>query len=159
MSVTAAELLRKFSSPNQHLMNSLLERVSVALFGEHDWSVRLPAVTFGILTVPAMYWLARPVMKGWQSLAVALLTAVSYHHIWFSQNARGYSGFLFFSVLSVGALWRLVETPNRKWIAVYAVTAILSLMSLIIAAFSIAALNTASCAGPFGAVSPLLRPS
>jgi 4-amino-4-deoxy-L-arabinose transferase-like glycosyltransferase len=135
MSVTVGELFRTFSSPNQHLMNSLLERLSVAALGEHDWTVRLPAAVFGILTVPAMYWLARSVMGGWQSLAVAFLTAVSYHHIWFSQNGRGYSGYLLFSVIATGALWRLIESPRRRWIALYVVSAVLALSSLIIAAF------------------------
>jgi mannosyltransferase len=127
-------------------MNSLLARASVALLGEHDWTVRLPAVIFGIATVPAMYWLARPIMRPWQSLAVAFLTAVSYHHIWFSQNARGYSGYLLFSVLATGALWRLVERPRRRWIALYAIAAILALSSLIIAAFVIIAHVTLAAA-------------
>ena len=139
MSVSLGELFRTFSSPNQHLMNSLLERLSVAALGEHDWTVRLPAAVFGIATVPAMYWLARPIMRGWQSLAVAFLTAVSYHHIWFSQNGRGYSGYLLFSVLATGALSRLLGTPRRRWIALYALCAVLALSSLIIAAFVIIA--------------------
>lgn len=116
-------------------MNSLLELASVAVFGQHDWSVRLPAAVFGILTVPAMYWLARPVMSGWQSLSVAFLTAVSYHHVWFSQNARGYSGYLFFCVLATAALWRVLETPNKRWVWTYGIAATLALASLIIAAF------------------------
>jgi mannosyltransferase len=138
-SVSVGELFRTFSSPNQHLMNSLLERLSVAALGEHDWTVRLPAALFGIATVPAMYWLARPIMRGWQSVAVACLTAVSYHHIWFSQNARGYSGYLLFSVLSTGALYRLALTGRRRWVAGYAICAVLALSSLIIAAFVILA--------------------
>jgi 4-amino-4-deoxy-L-arabinose transferase-like glycosyltransferase len=135
MSVSVGELFRTFSSPNQHLMNSLLERVSVGTFGEHDWSIRLPAAVFGMLTVPAMYWLARPIMRGWQALSVALLMAVSYHHIWFSQNARGYASYLLFSVLATASLWRVVESPRRGWIGAYVVTAVLALASLIIAAF------------------------
>jgi hypothetical protein len=134
MSVTVGELLRTFSSPNQHLLNSLLERVSVAAFGEHDWSIRLPAVLFGVLTVPAIYWLARTVMGGWQSLSVAFLTAVSYHHVWFSQNARGYSGYLLFCVIATTAFWHLIHTEERRWIWIYALSAMLGLLSLIIAA-------------------------
>ena len=137
MSVTVGELFRTFSSPNQHLLNSLLELASVRVFGEHDWSVRLPAAMFGIATVPAMYWLARPILGGWQSLSVSFLTAVSYHHVWFSQNARGYSGYLLFCVVATGALWRVIEAPGWRWIALYAVSAVLSLASLIIAAFVI----------------------
>ena len=93
------------------------------------------AVLFGIATVPALYWLARPIMKGWQALAVAFLTAVSYHHVWFSQNARGYSAYLLFCVLATGALWRLItDPPQRRWIALYAASAVFGLMSLIITA-------------------------
>jgi hypothetical protein len=134
MSVTVGELVRTFSSPNQHLLNSLLERVSVATFGEHDWSIRLPAVLFGIATVPAIYWLARTVMGGWQSLSVAFLTAVSYHHIWFSQNARGYSGYLLFCVIATTAFWHLIHSDESRWIWIYVASAVLSLASLIIAA-------------------------
>ena len=68
---------------------------------------------------------------------MAFLTAVSYHHIWFSQNARGYSAYLLFCVLATGALWRLIATPERRWIALYAVCAVLGLTSLIITAFVI----------------------
>ncbi|HUQ84403.1 MAG TPA: glycosyltransferase family 39 protein [Gemmatimonadaceae bacterium] len=133
--MSVGELFRTFSSPNQHLMNSLLELASVTVFGQHDWSVRLPAAVFGILTVPAMYLLARPVMNGWQSLSVAFLTAVSYHHVWFSQNARGYSGYLLFCVLATAALWRVIETPNKRWIWTYGVSTTFAVASLIIAAF------------------------
>ena len=136
MSVSLVELIRTFHSPNHHLLNALLERASVATFGEHDWSVRLPAALFGVATIPAMYRLARPVMGWWQSLGVAFLTAVSYHHVWFSQNARGYTGYLLFAVLATGTLWRLIDAPDRRrWIVLYVVSAMLSLMSLVIAAF------------------------
>ena len=99
--------------------------------------MRLPAALFGIATIPAMYWLARAILGGWQSLAVAFLTAVSYHHVWFSQNARGYSGYLLFCVLATGALWRVIESPDRRWVALYAISAVMALASLIIAAFVI----------------------
>ena len=138
MSLSIGEFVRTFSSPNQHLLNGLLERLSVSLFGEHDWTVRLPAVVFGIAGVPAMYWLARPVMGGWQALAVAFLTAVSYHHIWFSQNARGYSGYLLFCILATAALWRMTADGRRRWIALYVASAVLAAASLIIAGFVIA---------------------
>jgi 4-amino-4-deoxy-L-arabinose transferase-like glycosyltransferase len=108
--------------------------VSVAWFGEHYWSIRLPAVIFGIATIPAIYWLARTVMGGWQSLAVAFLTAVSYHHVWFSQNARGYSGYLLFCVIATTAFWHLIHSEESRWIWIYAVSAVLGLASLIIAA-------------------------
>jgi len=138
MSLSIGEFVRTFSSPNQHLLNGLLERASVALLGEHNWTVRLPAVVFGIATVPAMYWLARPIMRGWQALAVAFLTAVSYHHVWFSQNARGYSGYLLFCILATGALQRMSIDGRHRWVALYVSSALLAAASLILAGFVIA---------------------
>ena len=163
MSVTVGELVRTFSSPNQHLLNSLLERVSVATFGEHDWSIRLPAVIFGIATVPAIYWLARTVMGGWQSLSVAFLTAVSYHHIWFSQNARGYSGYLLFCVIATTAFWHLIHSHETRWIWIYVASAVLGLASLIIAApliathVLLASFYVFRAARRDGAIAPLVR--
>src|SRR5579871_1201233 len=41
-------IIRTYISSNQHLLYSILARISVDLFGESAWSIRLPAVLFGI---------------------------------------------------------------------------------------------------------------
>ena len=90
---------------------------SIALFGEHEWSVRLPAVMLGTATIPALYWCARRVMPRLPALGGALLLAVSYHHIFFSQNARGYAGYMLFGVLSSGLLVEgLRQDRGRTWV-------------------------------------------
>jgi mannosyltransferase len=107
------EQLTVFLSPNNHLLNTLLIKCSLALFGESEWSVRLPAVIFGTATVPALYWLTRRSLGDWSALAASLLLAVSYHHIFFSQNARGYSAYIFFSLLATGLFIRGIR--QDKW--------------------------------------------
>ena len=136
---SALEIWVSYESSNNHLLNSLLVKLSVALWGEKEWAIRLPACLFGLATVPALFWTARLAISRWAGLGAALLMAVSYHHIFFSQNARGYTSYLFFSLLSSGLLLKgLQQDRFRDW-ALYVVCMVLNFMSLLIAAFVFAA--------------------
>lgn len=112
----AAEIVTRFPSQNQHLLYSLLARASSVLFGESPFSVRLPSVLLGAATVPALYVLGRRLISPLPAAFAAGLLTVSYHHIWFSQNARGYSGLLFFAVLATWLWLRARERDDfRSW--------------------------------------------
>ncbi len=106
------ELVTTYHSLNNHLFFSLQAQLSVALFGEHPWALRLPAVLFGIASIWAVWRLAFDVAGRWPALFAALLVTVSYHHVWFSQNARGYTGLLFFALLATWLLVRAIERPR-----------------------------------------------
>ncbi len=115
--MTALEVIGTYFSSNNHLLNTLLMKASMAIFGEREWAVRLPAALFGAATVPVTYWVARLALTRLASLGAALLLAVSYHHIFFSQNARGYTAFLLFSLLATGWLAKgLEEDRARTWV-------------------------------------------
>ena len=132
-------ILTHFPSNNDHVLYSALAHLATIPFGETAAAVRSPAVLMGIASILLIYSCGNKVTNRFEALSAALLGAVSYHHIWFSQNARGYSGYLLFSVLSTGALYRLAVNGRRRWIAAYATCAVLALSSLIIAAFVILA--------------------
>lgn len=137
--LSALEVIGTYLSTNNHLLNTLLVKLSVANFGEQEWAIRLPAVIFGTATIPVLYWVARLVSSRWTSFAAALLLAVSYHHIFFSQNARGYSAYLFFSLLSSGLFIRALQQDRlRLWI-LYGVAMFLNFASLLLSAFVFAA--------------------
>jgi hypothetical protein len=133
--LSIGELYRVYGSPNQHLLKTLLIRASVGLFGESEWTVRLPAMLFGAATVPAMYWVARMTTGPGRSLAAALLLAVSYHHVWFSQSARGYSAYLLFSLLATGALCRALSDGRARWGLLYVVAMALDFASFALSGF------------------------
>lgn len=102
------EILTRFDSQNQHLLYSISARMATTLLGESAWSLRLPAVLFGVASLWATWWFGRRV-AGWrEGLLAAALLAVSYHHVWFSQNARGYTGLLLWTVLATGCFLRLL---------------------------------------------------
>ena len=48
-----------FPADNQHPLYSILARLSMLALGEAAWTVRLPAVLFGAVSVPALYLLGR----------------------------------------------------------------------------------------------------
>ncbi len=110
------EILTTFDSKNQHMLFSVLARGAVVLFGESAWTLRAPAMLFGVASVGALLWFGRLVAGRWEALAAAGIMAVSYHHVWFSQNARGYTGLLLWTLLGTGLLLRmLADRRPRSW--------------------------------------------
>jgi mannosyltransferase len=139
------EILTLFPGDNQHMFYSVLARISVVFFGEHAWTVRLPAVVFGVGAVPALYFLARELATRREALLAATLLTVSYHHVWFSQDARGYTGLLFWTLLCTTYLLRgLSSTKRSNWIA-YAVAAALGTYTHLTMVFVVAS-HAAICA-------------
>jgi hypothetical protein len=106
----AAQILTSFPDQNQHMLYSLLAHGALGLFGEHAWSLRLPSVLFGVASVWALFFLGRKISGETEAMLACGLMTVSYHHIWFSQNARGYMGLLFFTLL---ATWLWLEAMDR----------------------------------------------
>jgi 4-amino-4-deoxy-L-arabinose transferase-like glycosyltransferase len=99
---------------------SVLGHLAIVAFGEAPWALRLPAALFGIATIPMLYVLGRVVTDRREAAAAALILTVSYHHIWFSQDARGYTALLFCVLLSTYALLRWLDTGQRRFLLLYA---------------------------------------
>jgi mannosyltransferase len=117
-----AELVTTYTSLNNHMLYSLEAKTVIALFGEHPWTLRLPAALFGVASVAVAYRLAREAVGPWEARLGALLLAISYHHVWFSQNARGYTGLLFFSLLGTLYFVRAARAGSKKLWVLYGVT-------------------------------------
>jgi hypothetical protein len=105
------QILTSFPDQNQHMFYSLLAHVSIRTFGEQAWALRLPSVGFGIASIWALFLVGRRLIGEKEALLACALMTVSYHHIWFSQNARGYMGLLFFTTL---ATWLWLEAMDRN---------------------------------------------
>jgi mannosyltransferase len=119
------EIVTHFPSNNDHPLYSVLGHLSIGIFGEHAWSLRLPAFLFGLLSIPLVYILGVGITNRFEASAAATLLAISYHHIWFSQNARGYTILLFCVLLTTHLLLRGLKTNRRfDFVAFAIVTAI-----------------------------------
>lgn len=118
---TLREIVTAFPGNNNHPLYSLLAHLSVVACGEHNWTVRLPAFVFGVAGIPLLYWVAVAVTNRTEALLASLLLAVSYHGVWFSQNARGYTILLFLTLLATWLLLRLLERPSQRLAIAYGV--------------------------------------
>jgi 4-amino-4-deoxy-L-arabinose transferase-like glycosyltransferase len=104
------QILTSFPDQNQHMLYSLLAHLSLGIFGEQAWALRVPSVLLGIGSIWALFLVGRRLIGEKEALLACALMTVSYHHIWFSQNARGYMGLLFFTNL---ATWLWLEAMDR----------------------------------------------
>jgi hypothetical protein len=117
-----AELATSYPSQNQHVLYSLLARVSIVALGDSTAALRVPAVVFGVLGIAATYVLGRELLSRREALAAAALLTVSDVHVWFSQNARGYTALQFFTVLASILLLRALASDRRTTWAAWGVT-------------------------------------
>ncbi len=111
-----ADLLGGNPSLNNHPFYSLQAKAAIALFGESSWALRLPAFLFGVLGIAATWELARMVSDTTRAHVTAVLIAVSYQHVWYSQNARAYTELMFWlSVATILLIHRLRRPSLRTW--------------------------------------------
>lgn len=132
-------ILTDFPGVNQHPLYSVLAHGVVAIVGEAPWSVRLPAVVFGIVAVWTVWDAGRAFLTRTEALAAAVLVATSSHHVWFSQNARGYTMLAAFTLASTTALMRLATTGARRHYVTYVLCAVAGVYTHLTMAFVLVA--------------------
>jgi uncharacterized membrane protein len=102
---------------NNHILYSLLCKVSISFFGENEISARIPALMLGLFGIGAVYQFGRTYLNSSIGLTAAYLMAISIFHIDHSTEARGYSGFLLFSILSTYYFLKALPTQDGKsWV-------------------------------------------
>jgi 4-amino-4-deoxy-L-arabinose transferase-like glycosyltransferase len=98
---------------------------------------------FGLACIPALYALGRQVSTRREALLACALLTVSYHHVWFSQNARGYTGLLACTLVATTALMRGLDAASSRkgwsWCIAYAVATALGIYTHLTMAFVSAA--------------------
>ncbi len=108
-----------YESPNNHLLNTLLEVVSTRLFGPDPIAIRLPALLAGIALIPAVASLARRCSGRFSAgLIAAVLISCSSILIEYSVNGRGYSLVCLATVAMAYFTVGIFENPSRvnQWI-------------------------------------------
>lgn len=137
------QIVTMFPSQNQHMLYSVLGRICVVLGGESAATARLPAALFGAASIPALYFLGRRMIGSREALLACAVMTFSYHHVWFSQSARGYSGLLFFTILAAWLWLEAVRHGTPRWWISYAICVALGMwihmtMLFVLAAHGIA---------------------
>lgn len=115
------QLVTDFSSLNNHMFYSLQAKAVISVVGESAWALRLPALIFGMGSLAVIWLMGRQAAGRGAALIAVLLTAISYHHVWFTQNARGYTGLLFWTTLATLLLVQSLKKPSWKLAVAYGV--------------------------------------
>ena len=105
-------VLSNASNVNNHMFHSILAKLAVEIFGSAEWVVRLPAFFFGSLLIPAVFFLGRRIFSLPTAIFGSALTAISFYLIDYSQNARGYSMYAFFTFASILLVFSLLQKAN-----------------------------------------------
>ena len=94
------ELLENVHGP----LYSVATHLSMRLFGDDEWALRLPAALAGIAMVPAMAWAAGRWVGERAIVPAAWLTAGSPFLVWYSQESRNYTWVVLAATLAAGAI-------------------------------------------------------
>ena len=135
-----AQMISDYSM-NHHYLHDLFAKASMQVLGEQPAAIRLPAMLMGVGSIAAVWVLARQLGGSAVAHATALLLALSYHHIWFSQNARGYTGLALFGTIGLILFLRGMRDPDRKTWVWFAVMLAASVFTHLTGAFLFAALG------------------
>lgn len=104
-----------YRSPNNHVLHTLLVKISVALFGDPPAVIRLPAFISGVLVIPAVFYLSRIITGNPKSgYLSAAATAVFPYMVLFGTNARGYSLLVLLSILLAALALCFLELPSKR---------------------------------------------
>jgi len=88
--------------------------VWMKLFGINDTVLRYSSVLWGVLTIPAFFYLGKIYRSKNLGYLLAIIGALSPIMIYYSQEFRFYSMLTFLSTISIIFFLRLIETPNKK---------------------------------------------
>lgn len=133
-----ADIVTHFPSDNGHVFYSVLAHISIGLGGDTPLMLRLPAILFGIASVPLIYMMGTRITSRFEALAAAMLATVAAYHVWFSQNARGYTLLLVLTLLGTQLILDGLKTRSRKpWLLFALVSALgaYTHVSMILAVF------------------------
>jgi mannosyltransferase len=119
-------IVTHFPSENDHVFYSVLAHLSIQLGGETSLMVRLPAILFGIASIPLIYTLGTRITTRFEALSSAMLATVAAYHIWFSQNARGYTILLVLTLVGTQLILDGLRSGSRKSWLLFAVTSALA---------------------------------
>ncbi len=115
-SFSYGDIVTKFSVGDFHPpLYYLLLKFWASIFGSNDWVLRIPSVTFGILTIFIVYKIGYSLKNKRVGIIVALLLATSSLHVYYSQEARMYSLATLLVSLSFYSFIKALESKQKRW--------------------------------------------
>jgi mannosyltransferase len=107
-----ADLIKRTAHDNYPPLHNLALFAAIKLFGDSEWSLRLPSVIFGVANIVALYWLGAMTVGRVAGLIGAVLLALSPFHLWYSQEARMYSLLALAATLYAATCFHYLRAPS-----------------------------------------------
>ena len=123
-------IISDYTTPNNHIFQSVLVHFSYQLFGASPTALRLPALLAGVLLVPASFWFWRRLFDDGAALIAAGLVALSEPLIAYSTNARGYTWLTLLFLLGFTLATRLREKRNLAVWALFVAVFVLGFFTI-----------------------------
>jgi len=98
-----------------------MQALSASLFGLSGFSLALPQVICGILSIPLLFWLVKRAFGDWPGLAAAAVLAVMPVAISAERNNTIDGQLVFVLLLAIWAVWRSIETGKLRYLLLGAV--------------------------------------
>ena len=105
-------VISDYELPNNHIFHTILVYLVYHLLGDKPWVIRLPALTAGVLCIPATYLVGTMLYNRKIALVAAALTASAPAMIEYSTNARGYTLISLFTLLILACAVYVKEHRN-----------------------------------------------
>jgi mannosyltransferase len=107
-----ADLIWRAAHDNYPPLHNLALFAVIKLFGDSEWSLRLPSAIFGVANIGVLYWLGTMTFGRAAGLLGAALLAVAPFHIWYSQEARMYSLLALAATLFAATCFHYLRAPS-----------------------------------------------
>jgi uncharacterized membrane protein len=120
-------------------LHHLILHFWIILFGDSEFSVRMPSLLAGVAGVWMTYVLVRRLLGIRVALIAGLLLAVNPMHIAYSQECRSYTLSVLLGLAATDAFVRLLRKPTQRLQAAYALIAALGLYAHLYGLFTILA--------------------
>lgn len=91
-------------------------------FGNTDIVLRYSSIIWGVLTIPALFYLGRLYKSEKVGYFLAIIGCLSPILIYYSQEFRFYSMLVFFSTLSLIAFLKLIDTQDKKSLFLFGIS-------------------------------------
>lgn len=86
----------------------------IKFFGSNDIILRLSSVLWGVLSIPAFFYLGKTYKSKSLGYFMAIIACLSPVMIYYSQELRFYSMLICFSAISLIFFLKILEAPNKK---------------------------------------------
>ena len=109
------KIFTDLATPNNHPLHSMLAKISVGIFGNELWAMRLPALLAGCGLIPLLWYTVHKLKPSPEAGVIAIFWGAFHgYSLYYSQAARGYSLQMFFVLATFLCMWLLYKNPKSK---------------------------------------------